>query len=142
MTNSDTTFGTYNKVTREYKIHWVHTDEVVSQTFGGNVETAKSFFFTDNALACWNDNSTRIAWAITSDGNGLKVTNDFGTKGASDQDATQDWAALWTARKNTLQAGDDWIKASAIEAVTQSDGSTVYSKCWKMAVSSDHLTLG
>ncbi len=130
MANTDNTFGVHNKATRIYKIYLTDDDSVVSQSFGGNVETAKSFFFTDDALTCWNDNSTQISWAITDDGNGIKVTNAFGTKGAANQDPAQDWAALWTSTKNTLQSADNWIK---------SEPAAGEGKVWKMTTSTDHL---
>jgi len=130
MPNSDNTYGTFNKSTREYKIYKGFDNSVVSQSFGGNVETAKNHFFTDEALACWNNNSTQIEWAITSDGNGIKVTNAFGTKGSSDQDAASDWAATWTSTKNSLLAANNWIKSSAL------NDNTYY---WKMDTSEEHL---
>ena len=132
MPNSDNTHGTFNKATREYKIYKVSDNSVVSQSFGGNVETAKNHFFTDAALACWNDNSTQIEWAITSDGNGIKVTHTFGTKGSSDQAETSDWAATWTSTKNSLLAANNWIKSSAL---TDSD----WAYTWKMNTSEEHL---
>jgi hypothetical protein len=139
MTNSDTTHGTFNKTTREYKIHWNDDDSVVTQSFGGNVETAKSFFFTDDALTCWNNNSTNLQWAITSDGNGLKVTHDFGTKGSSDQAESGDWAATWTSTKNSLISANNWIKSSAFAYADKAGDGVQKAKYWKATDSSDHL---
>ena len=132
MPNSDNAYGVHNKTTREYRIHFAENNAVVSQSFGGNVETAKSFFFTDSALTCWNDNSTQIQWAITSDGNGIKVTNGFGTKGSGTPEA-DDWAETWPSTKNTLQGASNWFKSTA---VAPDDGAQ---KKLVMTTSSDHL---
>ena len=62
MTNSDTQFGTYNKLTKEIRAYWNddpanatvrneggrdENSSVIYQKFGGNVETAKSLFLTE-----------------------------------------------------------------------------------------------
>tara|TARA_B100001971_G_scaffold54187_1_gene49311 strand:+ start:2527 stop:2958 length:432 start_codon:yes stop_codon:yes gene_type:complete len=125
MTNSDTQFGTYNKLTKEIRAYWnqdpaaatVRNEEgrdenssVIYQKFGGNVETAKSLFLTDAALTSMNDNATELDWAITDDNNGLKFTIAFGTK--SDHTATS-WADAWSTEKSSLQDANGYFKAQS-----------------------------
>ena len=119
MPNSDTAYGIYNKISKEVKIYTVEgpgsispADTVVTQNFGGNVETAKSYFFTDDALNCFNTNATQLAWAITDDGNGIKFTITFGVPKDSNQTA---WADAWSTTKQSLQTAKNWVKTSAYE---------------------------
>jgi len=137
MPNSDTTYGVFNKKTRIYQILYTDDRSVVTQDFGGNVETAKNFFFTTDALANWNTNSTQLEWAITDDGNGLKVTNAFGTKGSGTPEA-DDWAGLWVTTKQSLIDASNWINSSALVADADGDKSGVV-KSWLMTESSEHL---
>ena len=125
MTNSDTTFGTYNKLTKKMRAYW-HEDpanatvrneggrdensSVIYQEFGGDVEVAKSHFLTDAALTSMNDNATQLDWAITDDNNGLKFTIAFGTK--SDHTATS-WADAWSTEKTSLQDAEGYFKEQA-----------------------------
>ncbi len=44
MPNSDTEYGVYNKQTKEIRFY-DESEAVVTQSFGGNVETAKAHFF-------------------------------------------------------------------------------------------------
>jgi len=139
MTNSDSAYGVHNKATRIYKIYYADDDSVISQNFSGNLTTAKTFFFTDDALACWDNHSTQISWAITDDGNGIKVTNAFGTKGPANQDPAQDWAALWTAQKNSLVSANNWIKQYAVSGEYNKDIVAGRDLKWMMTTSTDHL---
>ena len=111
MANSDTAYGVYNKITKEYKIVNVNDSSFKSQSFSGNVETAKSYFFTDDALACFNTNATQLQWAITDDGNGVKFTIAFGVP--ADASATA-WADAWRNTKTSLQNANNWVKDSAV----------------------------
>ena len=110
MANSDTNYGLYNKHSREIKIYRCDNNEVKAQNFGGNVETAKSFFFTDDALDCFNTNATQLAWAITDDGNGIKFTIAFGIP---KNPASTSWADAWKNTNQSLQDAGNWIKSSA-----------------------------
>ena len=125
MTNADTQFGTYNKITKEMRAYWNQdpaaatvrneggrdeNSSVIYQKFGGNVETAKSLFLTDAALTSMNDNATELDWAITDDNNGLKFTIAFGTK--SDHTATS-WADAWSTEKSSLQDANGYFKAQS-----------------------------
>jgi hypothetical protein len=121
MANSDTTFGVFNKQSQEIKIYNKISDEsptqtVVTQSFGGNVETAKSFFFTDDALACFNTNVTQLAWAITDDGNGIKFTMAFGIPS---NPAATPWADAYNSTKSALKDANNWIKSASYNADTQ-----------------------
>jgi hypothetical protein len=115
MANSDTAYGVYNKQSREIKIYNGVDNSVVAQSFGGNVETAKSFFFTADALNCFNTNATQLAWAITDDGNGIKFTIAFGIP--KNPNSTP-WAEAWNTTKESLQSANNWINASAVSELT------------------------
>ena len=115
MANSDTTYGVYNKISREIKIYQQPENTVVTQNFSGNVETAKSFFFTADALNCFNTNATQLAWAITDDGNGIKFTIAFGIPKNSN---STPWAEAWRTTKESLQTANNWINASAVSDLT------------------------
>jgi len=110
MPNSDTQDGVHNKITKEYKFYKTDDDSaVVTQSFSGNVETAKSTCLTADALTNNDTNGTQLEYAITADGNGLKMTIAFGTKGAGTAEG-DDWAATWTTTKDTLTAADNYFK--------------------------------
>lgn len=136
MANSDTAYGIYNKISREVKIYTVEglgsispADTVVTQNFGGNVETAKSYFFTDDALNCFNTNATQLAWAITDDGNGIKFTIAFGVP--KDPNQTP-WADAWSTTKQSLQTAKNWVKTSAYEYKSEP-------MHWKSTATDSHL---
>ena len=133
MPNSDTTYGLHNKATRIIYQKVVADDSStsnVSQSFSGNVENAKAFFLTDDALACCNDNATQIQYAITDDGNGLKWTIAYGIK-ANESDKS--WAKTYSDTKATLVAADNWGKSSLCS------GSGVGEKFWVVTDSDSHL---
>ena len=148
MPNSDNAFGTFNKITKvlylkEYK-DGQSTASNVEQNFGGNVETAKSYFLTDEALACINDNATNVQYAITADGNGLKWTIDFGIPNNNEADS---WAKKYKDTKKTLTDNNGWVKQ---EIQQNMDGSSVadwtspwsdstVNTYWSAEDDSDHL---
>jgi len=111
MTNSDNTFGTYNKATNQMQQHMP-----TPWTKFASVDEAKTFFFTDAALAVFEKNCTNLQWALVSDHYGdntkLKYTYDFGTKGSPTQDASSDHAETFKSEKDALQTGDmsGWFK--------------------------------
>ena len=148
MANSDNAFGTFNKITKVLYLKEYPNGESsasnVSQSFGGNVETAKSYFLTDEALACINDNGTRVQFAITADGNGLKWTVDFGIP---NNNADDSWAKKYKDTKKTLTDNNGWVKQ---EILTNMDGSSMadwtspwsdsaINKYWTAEDDSDHL---
>ena len=115
MPNSDNQDGVHNKQTKEIR-YYEHltdsTEQVITQSFSGNVETAKAHFFHADALTCNDTNGTQLDYAITADGNGIKFTIAFGTKGAGTAEA-DDWSDTWTTTKASLVAADKWIKPIA-----------------------------
>ena len=116
MPNSDNQDGVFNKITKEYKFYKRLEDSseaVVTQSFGGNVETAKAHFFHADGLTNNDTNGTQLDYAITADGNGIKFTIAFGTKGTAGIAESDDWADKWTTTKDSLVAADKWIKPVA-----------------------------
>jgi hypothetical protein len=144
MPNSDTTYGVFNKQTREIKFH-LHTvdraDSVISQSFSGNVETAKAAILTADALTNNDTNGTQLEYAITADGNGLKFTIAFGTKGAGTVEA-DDWADTWTTTKNALQAAKHFCIKDDFTSSTLSTDSTVARTCTITTTSTHGLSVG
>ena len=133
MPNSDNQDGVFNKITKEIKFYKPvgdsrsedASDEVIAQSFGGNIETAKSHFFHPDALTNNDTNGTQLDYAITADGNGIKFTIAFGTKGGDIAQA-DDWANTWLTTKNSLMAANKWIKP-------------VFGQYWKAVDATPHL---
>ena len=126
MPNSDNQDGVFNKITKEIRFYTGDDSEaVVTQSFGGNVETAKAHFFHADGLTNNDTNGTQLDYAITADGNGIKFTIAFGTKGAGTAQA-DDWADQWLTTKNSLMAADKWIKP-------------VFGQYWKAVDATPHL---
>ena len=119
MPNSDNQDGVFNKQTKEIRFY-TGSDEVIAQSFGGNVETAKAHFFHADGLTNNDTNGTQLDYAITADGNGIKFTIAFGTKGAGTAQA-DDWADTWSTTKDTLVSADKWIKPVADQRWTSVD---------------------
>ena len=98
MTNSDNSFGTYNKITKIVTQHTSGWDgstanNIISQSWA-DVDAAKSHVYTDAALALINACATNLQWAIVNDraggnNNSLKWTADFGIPA---NPATKAWA--------------------------------------------------
>ena len=149
MPNSDTTSGVFNKITKEYRFYTRTTDggeagsqaddktvgTVVTQSFSGNVETAKSTFLTADALTNNDTNATQLEYAITADGNGLKMSIAFGTKGAGTAEG-DDWAATWATTKDTLVAAANHFKQVEY---TLADGTTKAKQECKITDDASHL---
>ena len=126
MANSDNTFGTYNKQTKIFSqndIAFSTGDGFVTKTVHANVEAAKTFFFTAEAVAIWDECCTGLQWALVADDAGnntkLKVTFDFGSKGGNIA-AAEDWAGQYNSRKQTLlDAGQtNWLKTGTVDTST------------------------
>lgn len=132
MANSDNTFGTFNKQT---SIFSQIDDGSTALTVFADTDAAKSFFFTTEALAVWDETSTTLQWALVADGNGdntkLKVTFDFGTKGSATQVAADDWAEQHNTRKTALI--DTPRKSASISNAIQSDTDLV-NGTWKVTI--------
>lgn len=124
MTNSDNTYGTFNKRTT---IHSQVDDGSTALVVFTSVDNAKSHIYTTNALAVWDECCTTLQWQLMADDNGdntkLKVTWDHGTKGASDQNAADDWAEQFRSRMTTLQNADDWINNPGATEIICTDSS-------------------
>jgi hypothetical protein len=114
MPNSDNTWGTYNKTTKIFN-QWGSQNEDSSWNFGtshANVDAAKSWFLTAEALAVYDECCTELQWALVADTNGgntmLKATYTFGTKGAGTA-AADDWAEQFKSRKSALVASNGFF---------------------------------
>jgi hypothetical protein len=134
MTNSDNTYGVFNKQTK------IINQKCFEQTFGtapdtsvapipdktifASVDEAKSFIFTDEALAVINETCTQIEWALVNDGDGnatqLKKTFAFGTKGGSIA-TSDDWAEQYNSRKQALIDSNTWMKTYTGKSFTATD---------------------
>ena len=140
MANSDTTYGVFNKQTKimYQKQHQPDSSwDIISQSFSGNLTTAKDFFLTAEAQACINDNGTQVQFAITGDGNGLKWTVAFGTV---TNPATKSWATKFTETKDTLIGSDGWAPTALVtDWVIDDDAGNTGAKQWFVEDSSDHL---
>jgi len=142
MPNSDTRDGLHNKITKIIYQNERNFDDssfsVKSQSFGGNVTTAKNYFMTAEALACIDDNGTQVEYAITSDGNGLKWTVAFGTP----TDASQkSWADKYKDTKKTLSDADGWFKSALVNEPELSADLETVPKATSVVIdsSNDHL---
>jgi len=140
MANSDNAYGVFNKQTKimYQKQHQPDSSwDIISQSFSGNLTTAKDFFLTAEAQACINDNGTQVQFAITGDGNGLKWTVAFGTV---TNPATKSWATKFTETKDTLIGSDGWAKSALVtDWVIDDDAGNTGAKQWFVEDSSDHL---
>ena len=140
MPNSDTQDGVHNKITKEirfYKKLEDSSDEVIAQSFSGNVETAKSTMLHADALTNNDTNGTQLEYAITADGNGIKFTIAFGTKGTAGIAESDDWADTWTTTKDSLVAADKWIKPTYV--IDEDDVDANYPVIWKSIDATPHL---
>ena len=134
MPNSDTQYGVHNKLTKEYRFY--DTDGVITQSFAGNVETAKAHFLTADALTNNDTNGTQLEYAITADGNGLKFTIAFGTKGSGTAES-DDWADTWTTTKAALIAANNYVKIPVHTAENDKDPFVQWT--WKAVDATPHL---
>lgn len=122
MPNSDNTFGTFNKKTIEFSIvNPTAFNTTWQQELGNsgdfvqwpNADTAKAAIFTTEALTVFDECCTNLQWGLKADGSGnntiLVVTFDFGTKGAANQTASEDWAAQYLTRRQALVDSNGWM---------------------------------
>jgi hypothetical protein len=113
MTNTDNTYGTFNKRTQiltqinpDFKAEFNNIPYVFT-TFA-TVAEAKLYFYTDAALAVFNECCTELQWSLV-DNTGLKYTMTFGTKGGNVA-AADDWAGQFNSRKTALINAKNWVK--------------------------------
>jgi hypothetical protein len=104
MTNSDNRYGTFNKST--LILTQVCDNPTALITFA-TVAEAKSFFYTDAALAVFDECCTELQWELVEDAKGLKYTRTFGTKGGNIA-AADDWAGQFNSRKTALINANGW----------------------------------
>ena len=111
MTNSDNRYGTFNKrttiLTQVDKFSKMDDGSIRLAIFA-TVAEAKSFFYTDAALAVFNECCTELQWALVGT-TGLKFTMTFGTKGGNIA-AADDWAGQFNSRKTALINANSWVK--------------------------------
>ena len=124
MPNSDNTYGVHNKQTKI--ISQVDDGSTALTTFA-NVNAAKAFFFTDDALTVMDECCTVLLWELKADGNGdntqLKTTFAFGTKGTAGISAADDWSGQYNSRKTTLLNAGNWCKGDLANVVAFADSS-------------------
>ena len=123
MTNSDNTFGTFNKITH---IAAQPYDGSTALTTFSSVDEAKAFYFTTDAITIFDETCTELQWEVINDSRGdatsLKWTMAFGTKGTDTPEA-DDWSAQHLTRKQAKI--DAPLKSFAISgAVQDSNGSS------------------
>ena len=120
MPNSDNKYGTFNKQTKIISqtafvtpVEGGDNIPAPDKTIFASVDEAKSYFFTDEALAVINETCTQLDWALVNNGDGnatqLKKTFAFGTKGGS-IDPADDWAEQYNSRKQVLLDSNNWAK--------------------------------
>jgi len=137
---ADTKIGNFNKQTYQIKIYNSMDNSVASELldtntgatlssidFGGNVETAKNYFLTSDAINCIETNAQTVQWAITDDGYGLKYTITFGV--AKDPNGTS-WSTDFKTTQQTLINAGTWVKSSAYNPIYQN---------WKSESVDSHL---
>ena len=107
MTNSDNTYGTYNKLTNI--LSQIDDGSTALTTFA-DVATAKAHFFTDSALTVMDECCTELQWELIGN-TGLKMTFAFGTKGTTGIAAADDWAGQYNSRKTALIDANNWMKS-------------------------------
>ena len=99
MTNSDNTFGTFNKITH---IAAQPYDGSTALTTFSSVDEAKAYYFTSDAITIFDETCTELQWEVINDSRGdatsLKWTMSFGTKGTDTAEA-DDWSAQHLTRK-------------------------------------------
>lgn len=115
MTNSDNKYGTFNK--RTQVLSQIDDGSTALITFA-TVAEAKSWFYTDAALAVFDECCTELQWALVGT-TGLKYTMTFGTKGGQIA-AADDWAEQYNSRKTTLRNANNWQKNSYTTQVVDS----------------------
>ena len=110
MPNSDNTHGTFNKKTQiltqrdDGTTAWPATWSAIDFA---NVDEAKSFFYTADALAVFDECCTELQWSLV-DNQKLKYTMAFGTKGTPGIAEADDWAGQFNSRKTALIANANW----------------------------------
>ena len=108
MPNSDNTYGTFNK--RTQILSQIDDGSTALQNFA-DVEEAKSWFYTADALTVFDECCTELQWSVV-DSQKLKYTMTFGTKGTANISAADDWAEQYNSRKTALINSQGWTKVN------------------------------
>ena len=116
MPNSDNQYGTFNK--RTQILSQIDDGSTALQNFA-DVETAKSWFYTANALTVFDECCTELQWSVV-DSQKLKYTMTFGTKGTPNIAPADDWAGQFSSRKTALMDSNDWANNPYTTAETDS----------------------
>ena len=117
MTNSDNTFGTFNKKTQ---ILSQIDDGSTAFTNHADVAAAKSFFYSADALTVFDECCTELQWAVV-DNTKLKCTMTFGTKGTSGITEADDWAEQFNSRKTALIDAGNWATNNGYSTADSTD---------------------
>jgi hypothetical protein len=104
MPNSDNQYGTFNK--RTQILSQIDDGSTALENFA-DVETAKSWFYTANALTVFDECCTELQWSVV-DSQKLKYTMTFGTKGTPNIAPADDWADQFNSRKQALMDSNGW----------------------------------
>ena len=104
MPNSDNTYGTFNK--RTQILTQIDDGSTALQNFA-DVDAAKSWFYTANALTVFDECCTELQWSVV-DNSKLKYTMAFGTKGNANISEADDWAGQFNSRKTALRDAENW----------------------------------
>jgi len=102
MTNTDTTYGIHNKLTKI--LTQMDDGSTALQNFA-DVTEAKAYFFSDDGLAVFDECCTQLQWELV-DNQKLKYTMVFGTKGDPTISEADDWAGLYVSRITALTNSD------------------------------------
>ena len=115
MPNSDNTYGTFNK--RTQILSQINDGSTALQNFA-DVDAAKSWFFTAEALTVFDECCTELQWSVV-DSQKLKYTMTFGTKGTAGIAEADDWAGQFNSRKTALIDANNWAKNPYTGAVSE-----------------------
>ena len=116
MPNSDNTYGTFNK--KSNILTQIEDGSTALQNFA-DVDTAKTWFYTADALTVFDECCTQLQWSLV-DNQKLKYTMAFGTKGTPGITAADDWAGQFNSRKTALIDADNWANNGFITEDTDS----------------------
>jgi hypothetical protein len=116
MTNSDNAFGTHNKRTQILTQvqdlgydKWDGSDATQPIQNFSDVDTAKAWFYTADALTVFNECCTELQWFVV-DNQKLKYTMAFGTKGTPGIAEADDWTGQFNSRKQALIDSNGWVR--------------------------------
>ena len=135
MPNSDNAYGVYNKKTKiltqtatQSQLEDAAINDGASwgtwlKTNFADVDAAKQYFYTTDALTVFDECCTQLQWSVENDGDGnptqLKYTMAFGTKGGN-INADSDWAGQFNSRRTALINSSGWVNNAHSTTVSDS----------------------